>query len=70
MMDKWNTFWRKLMKDEEGIGTLEMLLIIALILVIAIAFRKWILEWVNNLFQKTNTNVTDTLNENTIQLPN
>ena len=61
----WNTFWN----EEDGIGTLEMLLIIALILVIAIAFRKWIMSWVDNLFQKTNTNVTNTLDENTIRLP-
>jgi Flp pilus assembly pilin Flp len=39
-------FW----KEEEGIGTLEILLIIAVIVIIAIAFRKWILKWVKHLF--------------------
>lgn len=29
------------MKDEEGLGTLEMLLILAIIVVIAIALAKW-----------------------------
>lgn len=58
-------FWR----DEEGIGTLEMLLIVAIILVIAIAFRKWIMKWVNDLFQKTQGEVTNTINDNSIQLP-
>jgi Flp pilus assembly pilin Flp len=57
------------MQDEEGVGTLEMLLIIAVILIIAIAFRKWIMQWVNELFQRTNENVMDTLNENTIEIP-
>jgi Flp pilus assembly pilin Flp len=57
------------MQDEEGAGTLEMLLIIAVILVIAIAFRKWIMQWVIELFQRTNENVMDTLNENTIEIP-
>lgn len=63
--DRWIAFW----KEEDGIGTLEMLLIIALVLVIAIAFRKWIMAWVDQLFQRTNDNVTDTLNENTIRIP-
>jgi Flp pilus assembly pilin Flp len=39
-------FW----EDEEGIGTLEILLIIAVIVIIAIAFRKWIMKWVKQLF--------------------
>jgi Flp pilus assembly pilin Flp len=39
-------FW----KDEDGIGTLEILLILAVIVIIAIAFRKWILKWVKELF--------------------
>jgi len=60
---------KKFMKEEDGIGTLEMLLIIAVILVIAIAFRKWIFQWINSLFQNTNQKVTDTLNDNTIVLP-
>jgi Flp pilus assembly pilin Flp len=63
--ERWSAFW----KDEDGIGTLEMLLIIAVVLVVAIAFRKWIMEWINGLFENTNDNVTDTLNENTIVLP-
>jgi len=65
LAERWNAFW----KSEDGIGTLEMLLIIAVVLVVAIAFRKWIMEWINNLFENTNDNVTDTLNENTIVLP-
>jgi Flp pilus assembly pilin Flp len=45
---------RKLMrfwKEEDGIGTLEILLIIAVIVIIAIAFRKWIMKWVKQLFE-------------------
>jgi Flp pilus assembly pilin Flp len=40
-------FW----KEEDGIGTLEILLIIAVIVIIAIAFRKWIMKWVKQLFE-------------------
>lgn len=68
-MKKWVSYWNQLMKEEDGIGTLEMLLIIAVILVVAIAFRKWIFEWVNKLFTETNQNVKDTLGENTVIIP-
>lgn len=49
----WGRFWR----DEQGIGTLELLLILAVIVVIAIAFRKWIFKWVNALFNSANSQI-------------
>ncbi|MBO9606296.1 MAG: hypothetical protein J7639_10110 [Paenibacillaceae bacterium] len=49
----WRRFWR----DEQGIGTLELLLILAVIVVIAIAFRKWIFKWVNALFNSANAQI-------------
>lgn len=49
-------FW----KNEEGLGTLEMLLILAIIVIIAIAFRKWIINWVNKLFSETNSDIQST----------
>lgn len=55
--------------DQRGIGTLEMMLIIALVLVVAIAFRKWIMAWIDGLFASTDTQVHDTLKDNTIRLP-
>jgi len=42
---------QRFMKAEDGIGTLEILLIIAVIVIIAIAFRKWIMAWVKKLFE-------------------
>lgn len=47
------SFW----KDEEGIGTLELILIIAVIVVLAIAFRKWIIHWISDLFTSTDNNI-------------
>lgn len=44
---------RSLWHDEEGIGTLEILLIIAVLVAIAIVFRKWIVSWVNSLFERS-----------------
>ncbi|CAG7645491.1 hypothetical protein PAESOLCIP111_04962 [Paenibacillus solanacearum] len=49
----WKRFW----KEEDGLGTLEILLIIAVLLIIAIAFRKWIMKWVGDLFSKANTEI-------------
>jgi Flp pilus assembly pilin Flp len=46
-------FW----KEEDGIGTLEILLIIAVIVIIAIAFRKWIMKWVKQLFEGADSEI-------------
>lgn len=46
-------FW----KDEEGLQTLEMMLIIAVIVVIALLFRKSILGWINHLLDFGNKSV-------------
>ncbi|MFB4325580.1 MULTISPECIES: Flp1 family type IVb pilin [Paenibacillus] len=43
-------FW----KDEEGIGTLEMILILVVILIIALIFKDQITALVNNLFKNVN----------------
>ncbi|WP_438432875.1 Flp1 family type IVb pilin [Gorillibacterium sp. sgz500922] len=48
-----SAFW----KNEEGLGTLELLLILAVLVLIAIAFRKWIVKWVNKIFDDTNTEI-------------
>ncbi|HEU5140383.1 MAG TPA: Flp1 family type IVb pilin [Bacillales bacterium] len=40
---------KKFWKDEEGLQTLEMMLIIAVIVVIALLFRERIMEWINSL---------------------
>ncbi|MDT1940114.1 MULTISPECIES: Flp1 family type IVb pilin [Carnobacterium] len=54
MMDFW--------KEEEGLETLEMLLIIAIIVVIAVMFKDKIMTWAKNLLDKGNTNVENIVN--------
>ncbi|MDT1957335.1 hypothetical protein MX629_02735 [Carnobacterium divergens] len=49
------TFW----KEEEGLETLEMLLIIAIIVVIAVTFKNKIVAWVAKLIQKGDTNINN-----------
>lgn len=49
----------RLVREEDGIGTLELLLIVAIVVALAIVFRKWIFSWVNELFEKTQEQLTD-----------
>ncbi len=46
-------FW----KNEEGLGTLEILLIVAVLVAIAIIFRKWIVGWFQKLINNADTNL-------------
>lgn len=39
--------------DEEGLGTLEILLIIAVLVGIAILFRTHIMQWIGSLLNRT-----------------
>lgn len=47
--------------DEEGMGTVEIVVIIAVLVTIALIFRKAITNWVNNtiqqIFRDTDTHV-------------
>ncbi|WP_256760700.1 Flp1 family type IVb pilin [Cohnella sp. WQ 127256] len=36
-------------EDEEGLGTLELVLIAAVLIIVAILFKDWILEFMGNL---------------------
>ena len=38
------------------------LILIAVLVVIAIAFRKWIMQWVGNLFQNTDSSINEITN--------
>jgi Flp pilus assembly pilin Flp len=49
----------RFIKEEDGIGTLEMLLIVAILVALAIVFRKWIFSWVNELFENTQNQLAD-----------
>jgi Flp pilus assembly pilin Flp len=53
---KWVRFW----KDEEGIGTLEMIMIVAVVLILAVAFRKWIIGWFQELLNDSNAEINRT----------
>ncbi|MCJ7840228.1 hypothetical protein MUB24_04730 [Lederbergia sp. NSJ-179] len=50
-MNTLTTWFKNFWNDEEGMQTLEIMLIIAVIVVIALAFRKQITGWVTSLLQ-------------------
>jgi hypothetical protein len=43
---------RKFAKSEEGLGTLEIILIVAVVIIIAILFKDWIIGLINDLMGK------------------
>ncbi|TFJ91201.1 Flp1 family type IVb pilin [Lentibacillus salicampi] len=50
-MNQLSTFFKNLWNDEEGLETVEILLILSVLIVIAIMFKGKITEWVNALFE-------------------
>ena len=48
---------KKLWKEEEGLGTLEILLIVAVLVGVALLFREKITSFVTTLLNKTETNI-------------
>ncbi|WP_068775626.1 Flp1 family type IVb pilin [Paenibacillus sp. FJAT-26967] len=58
-------FWN----DEEGLGTLEILLIVAVLIAIAVIFRKWIIKWFNDLIGKAGESFDKTGTDSEIKSP-
>ena len=48
-------FWT----EEDGIATVEILLILAVLVIIAIVFRKAIIDWVNDMIDNVFTNADE-----------
>ncbi|WP_078059929.1 MULTISPECIES: Flp1 family type IVb pilin [Gracilibacillus] len=49
-MNNVQTFFKNFWNDEEGLETIEMLLILSVLIAIAIMFKGKIEEWVKSLF--------------------
>jgi len=49
------SFWR----NEQGIGTLEIVLIIAVVVIIFLAFKDFIIEYVNKFLAKSKKGIDD-----------
>ncbi|TVY10118.1 Flp1 family type IVb pilin [Paenibacillus cremeus] len=62
MMERLQQAWSRFWNEEDGLGTLEILLIIAVLLIIGIAFRKWIVKWMGQLFNSADTQINGETN--------
>jgi Flp pilus assembly pilin Flp len=67
-MKQWKQRVKQWWSEEDGIGTLEVILIVAVIVIIAVAFRKWIISWVQKLFDTSNSELERT-NQDRIVVP-
>lgn len=67
-MKQWKQRIKQWWLEEDGIGTLEVILIVAVIVIIAVAFRKWIISWVQKLFETSNDELQRT-NQDAIIVP-
>lgn len=61
-MKKAARLWRKLWKSEEGIGTLEIILIIAVVIIIALLFKDWIIELIEKLMERADDQANEIFN--------
>ncbi|AGA56813.1 Uncharacterized protein TXXE_18365 [Thermobacillus xylanilyticus] len=65
LMSLWNPLRRgaeKLLRDEDGAGVVEMIMIIAVVIIVAIIFRDQLLSFVKNLMNKAETTSNDMFN--------
>ena len=51
MMAMLKMFMSKLWKEEEGLGTLEILLIVAVLVAVAMLFGNTLIEWVTDILE-------------------
>jgi hypothetical protein len=58
-MNKVEIGLKKLWQEEDGLGTLEILLIVAVLVALAVIFRKWIVHWFNQLIGNANSEMNN-----------
>ncbi len=52
LLGKWNRLWKKLWRDEQGIGTVEMILILVVLIALVLIFKSKLTSLVNEIFDK------------------
>ena len=50
--NKMKEFWKRFWKEEDGMETIEVVVIIAVLIAVALIFRKGIIDFVNDMMQK------------------
>ncbi|GAB2535987.1 Flp1 family type IVb pilin [Gracilibacillus alcaliphilus] len=56
-MNQLQTFFKNFWNDEEGLETIEILLILSVLIVIAIMFKDRIMGWANQLFDDIDSEI-------------
>ena len=59
---KVKSFWERLVKGESGMGTIEIIIIIAVLVALALVFRNFIMEMANMVFEKIRAKTEATVN--------
>ena len=49
---RWNRLWSNLWEDERGIGTVEMILILVVLIALVLIFKSKLTSLVNEIFDK------------------
>lgn len=52
LLGRWNRLWKKLWRDEQGIGTVEMILILVVLIALVLIFKSKLTALVNEIFDK------------------
>lgn len=52
VLREWNRLWKKLWRDEQGIGTVEMILILVVLIALVLIFKSKLTSLVNEIFDK------------------
>lgn len=52
LLGRWNRLWKKLWRDEQGIGTVEMILILVVLIALVLIFKSKLNSLVNEIFDK------------------
>ena len=52
LLGKWNRLWKRLWRDEQGIGTVEMILILVVLIALVLIFKEQLTDLVNTIFEK------------------
>lgn len=55
LTSRMKAFWR----NEEGIGTLEVILIVAVVIIIALLFKDWIVDLVERVLESANSDAEE-----------
>jgi Flp pilus assembly pilin Flp len=69
MMQSVQYSLKKFWQEEDGLGTLELLLIVAVLVIVAVAFRKWILSFIKTLFGQANEELGNAGNKECLSNP-